>query len=387
MKKTYISLIVLFSFLKIGTASGYPTFSYFTITKLSYSPVLDASGRVIKVPGCSNAVKVVFTCTREAGEKINFNVDLVLTDANDNYITKVGASGSVKRVLYTDFGSQYTRTFEYVEYLGSGSDTDQYYGNPGWKIRGRVYYDIGPSVNVGSAYLGVFTQKPGDTFANAYNLGTLGSCSHVNATFVSTYASDCYSNQVGEPSADVFYKFTLSTSANIRISTCAEWYQNLLVFNSNQQQVAASLYGANCDNGGNEIITTLSAGTYYFSVEGFGTATGYFSPFVQTGGYNCRIAMSGNRDTKKNKLPESALEFYPNPVVNGSLTIKTPQIEASSSFIQIFDLQGSVVKKLSSDKETTMLNLKGLANGLYIIEVRQGKKITRKKLRFLINLT
>jgi hypothetical protein len=115
----------------------------------------------------------------------------------------------------------------------------------------------------------------GANFDKPFEIGILNTCTNYSQTLpgqgVINTKANCFGNEVGEPSDDIFYRFTLNSPANVRIRSCSEWKQNILLYNLNRTQIAASPYNKYCEELPGEVYeinTNLSAGTYFFAIEG-----------------------------------------------------------------------------------------------------------------------
>jgi hypothetical protein len=73
-------------------------------------------------------------------------------------------------------------------------------------------------------------------------------------------------------------------------------------------------------------------------------------------------------------VSEKHLIFFPNPVAN-SLTIET----ISKSLIEILNIEGRVLKELTTNETQTIIDLSNLSSGIYFIKAKTDKGITVKK--------
>ena len=74
---------------------------------------------------------------------------------------------------------------------------------------------------------------------------------------------------------------------------------------------------------------------------------------------------------------EATIHIYPNPA-NEILTIDFPA-EVAQAEIKLYDVAGALQQvALASGKQTT-LPLDKLAAGIYLLEIRAGKMVSRKK--------
>lgn len=76
---------------------------------------------------------------------------------------------------------------------------------------------------------------------------------------------------------------------------------------------------------------------------------------------------------------ESKIKLYPNPVTS-FLTIELPGNNSSHpSVLQLLNLNGSVIRTLETSNEKVELDMAGMANGFYIVRVKQPGKIEYHK--------
>jgi hypothetical protein len=72
------------------------------------------------------------------------------------------------------------------------------------------------------------------------------------------------------------------------------------------------------------------------------------------------------------------LNIYPNPA-NEILNIES-NTESKIGFIELFNIQGTIVKSVYIGVKKTSINISGLPDGLYIIRVQNENGVTQKKL-------
>lgn len=123
--------------------------------------------------------------------------------------------------------------------------------------------------------LRVFAQPAGANMSNAINLGTLSPGVSFSDTKNNSTANG-YGNDMGQPSDDIYYKFSLSSSAEVSISHCSsafDTYMHLLDFNGNIM-VSNDDNGPLCPTLQSSVKMQLNAGTYYVVSEGYYTNSG-----------------------------------------------------------------------------------------------------------------
>lgn len=122
----------------------------------------------------------------------------------------------------------------------------------------------------------LFAQTPvGANIANPVILGTLAAGSAYTDTKNNSRANG-YLNDIGQPSDDIYYQFTLANATTVSASTCGspiDTYMYILDANGN---ILASDddNGPLCSGLQASIQKQLSAGTYYVVSEGWNTTAG-----------------------------------------------------------------------------------------------------------------
>ncbi|MFC5285336.1 T9SS type A sorting domain-containing protein [Pedobacter alpinus] len=121
----------------------------------------------------------------------------------------------------------------------------------------------------------VLAQPIGSNMYNPVNVGSLNVGNSYNDT-KSNSTTNGFGNNIGQPSDDIFYKFTLPVAAKVNLSHCAsgfDTYMHLLDVNGNT-------IASNDDNGPlcsglkSSISISLAAGTYFLVSEGYGSNSG-----------------------------------------------------------------------------------------------------------------
>lgn len=155
---------------------------------------------------------------------------------------------------------------------------------------GKYYLVVeGSGNNTGIYFLNVFqyTQFPsGAKRNNAINAGTFNSSGTYSHTL--SNVNPCLGNDFGQPSIDIYYKFTLNEGANVKLSHCGSGFDTYMSLLNEQ----GSLIKDNDDGGPNSpcpgeqafIETTLPAGTYYLVSEGSGSNSGVITTNIQVVG-------------------------------------------------------------------------------------------------------
>jgi len=136
--------------------------------------------------------------------------------------------------------------------------------------------------------LQICSSVPGATMANPIQVGQVP-CS--TSPFVNTQTNtlqNCFSNSYtganNQPSPDVWYRFTLASSATVQISHCGSgWDTYMHLLNSAGTQITFDDdNGPLCTGLSASISATLAAGTYYVVSEGYNTITGTVTTSIKT---------------------------------------------------------------------------------------------------------
>src|ERR1035437_3470129 len=146
--------------------------------------------------------------------------------------------------------------------------------SPGtYYIVAEGYSDLSGDLVVSISSTGGGSLPPGATLATAIDAGTLSS---VFTDTKNNSPSSCFQNLMGQPSNEIYYKFTLTASSQVNISHCGtnfDTYMHLL--NNNGTEIAYNDDGGPlCASFQASIQMTLNAGTYYVVSEGYWTNYG-----------------------------------------------------------------------------------------------------------------
>lgn len=234
-----------------GTLNQYSTFSD-TQNNDTYNGFGDDFGQI------SDDIFYVFTLNNSAEVNIShcysaIDTYMYLLDVYGNIIVSNDDNGPLCSGLQASITAQLAAGTYYVVSEGYGS-------NSGY-ITTEISIDIpGP---------------PGSTKANPIDAGTLVSGNTYTDTQNNSPVNG-YGNDIGQPSDDIYYKFTLSNTAEVSLSHCGsaidtymyllDTYGTILSVNDDNGPVCAGLQSS--------IKTQLSSGTYYVVSEGYGSNTG-----------------------------------------------------------------------------------------------------------------
>ena len=92
---------------------------------------------------------------------------------------------------------------------------------------------------------------------------------------------------------------------------------------------------------------------------------------------NCAVA-APRVNTDVAELPGNIVLVYPNPV-SEVVNIKLGKLEAGAT-VQLFNANGALVLSQRLTNNTQRISLKGLAAGLYYVQVRNGVQLVNKKI-------
>ncbi|OGX85366.1 DUF6443 domain-containing protein [Hymenobacter glacialis] len=115
----------------------------------------------------------------------------------------------------------------------------------------------------------------GATMTNPVNVGSLACGTNYSDT-KNNARSNCFGNEYGEASDDIYYKFTVPSAMEVTLSNCALGYPTLLYLLNSQGTLLQSNrgYGPACPSSVSPSIrTTLPPGEYYAVVEGPSSST------------------------------------------------------------------------------------------------------------------
>lgn len=170
----------------------------------------------------------------------------------------------------------------------------------------------------------VFAQPVGANMGNPVNAGTLiPGVAFSDTKNNSTYNG--YGNDMGQPSDDIYYKFTLGSAAEVSISHCSsgfdtylhllDMYGNIIISNDDNGPLCATLQSS--------IKSQLSAGTYYAVSEGYYTNSGNITTVISIPGGSTEVSDAFSQrmnyvfsPLEKNRVPYGLLRDYAMEFVN-----------------------------------------------------------------------
>ena len=181
----------------------------------------------------------------------DFNTYLHLLDENGNEIVSNDDNGPLCSGLQSSIQASLSPGIYYIVAEGSGTSSG--------------------SINL--VLSNAASTLAGATLATAIDAGTL------SGSFTDTKnnsPTSCYQNLMGQPSSEIYYKFTLSASSEVSISHCGTAFDTYihLLNNSGTEITFNDDNGPVCPGSQASIKMILSEGTYYVASEGYSTYSG-----------------------------------------------------------------------------------------------------------------
>lgn len=206
-----------------------------------------------------------------------------------------------------------------------------------------------------------------NTEATAYNLPVSFTNNH---THISTTGSNIH---VGNDYD--YYKIDLPSGDNYSIGV--EIFDQVTHPTVYTDDVAFS-YKVNSGNWSDAYDDVLPGPIY---VPGGGTVTFFVADYYtgSVGTYLLDMDIARGPNVGINEIKPQSLQVYPNPV-NDVLMIKTAGIEGDYE-LQVFNSLGAVVKQTSGSNSEEMIktDVKGLASGMYTVQLKTGTGIANSK--------
>jgi RHS repeat-associated protein len=140
------------------------------------------------------------------------------------------------------------------------------------------------------------TKPAGADMATAIDIGVTAGCSFSYTDTKSNDPANCFGNDYGQASDDIFYKFTLQSAATVNISLCGSNFDTYLTVLNSSGGVLLNNddSGPLCAGLMSSASQALAAGTYYVVVEGWSTRTGTIKTDI-TINYNNNNATIGDQ--------------------------------------------------------------------------------------------
>ena len=174
-----------------------------------------------------------------------------------------------------------------------------------------------------------------------------------------------------------YFSFSNTTAKkNIKITlTCTKDY-DIRLYNSAGTQVKLQGTAANPEI---LVYNTTVVGAYKFRIEGYNNA------FSATDCYTLKVdlgtaSFKGQEDFIDDKLMDSDVTVFPNPT-SGDITIKLPEEKYNHGMnVVLYNSVGQMVynQKYGESQQTT-LSMGNLANGMYILQIRDENNVINKR--------
>lgn len=86
-----------------------------------------------------------------------------------------------------------------------------------------------------------------------------------------------------------------------------------------------------------------------------------------------------NAVTQSEEVANDEMKIFPNPN-NGVFTISTPNAKGNASIVQIYDIQGNIIRKQKLTSDDFQIDISDARAGIYFVNVISGKRILNYKL-------
>jgi hypothetical protein len=177
--------------------------------------------------------------------------------------------------------------------------------------------------------------------------------------------SYCYGNQnLVYNSPDVYYQVNPSPMMqSISVSLCGSGFDTFLsVVDANGNVIAYNDDAPGCGTTSALTFNTAGYGIVYVIVEGWGISSGDYT-----------IEMNANYLSTE-ELNLDAISIYPNPAMDHFV------IDGYEGIVEVIDNAGRVVLSLDDYTEGQHIDVSGLNDGLYVIQLTTGQQQRSKKL-------
>lgn len=235
-------------------------------------------------------------------------------------------------------------------------------------------------------------EKPSDTkdIDHYYEICTINKSVPFSVTSSNIGAANAWDVQYTD-GADKTYRIHLSSEKTITVSTdynFTDFDTKIEIFNEDYTSTGYYNDNASSHNSGNYGVSklvniTLSAGTYYIVVDGYNGAEGNFKlsvtdnqqPYSPPTVNNSGKSML--KSSKTNLYQQNAeVKIFPNPV-STFFTIQFP--ESQNSQITLVDINGRIVKRLSTQQNEIDIDCSELPDGIYNLRIDNGINSTLRK--------
>lgn len=261
----------------------------FTLLNMSWKTAQAQSGTsmydpiIITINSCSGTNFSDYQNNAYGGFYDNFgnpNPDVwytfTVTDYTDVAISLCGSNFDTYLYVLDAGGGVYASNDDYGALCGGSNASIYITFSPG------TYYIVaeGSGYNTGDLAIDVSvgvsgTPSVGANMTYAINAGSFsGSGSYTDTR---SNADGCLGNDLGQPSNDIYYQFTLTGTSEVTLSHCGsgfDTYLHLLDASGNLVAYNDDNSGPTCPGTQSYLQMTLSPGTYYVVSEGYGSNVG-----------------------------------------------------------------------------------------------------------------
>lgn len=221
---------------------------------------------------------------------------------------------------------------------------------------------------------------PGSAWYIPIDAGVFGSCTNfydnkpwINPTFIDNY---------GGPGDDVYYKFSLSTEANIVIAACNDIHDFRVHLLNNENQLIMDGNVEPC-----YISTFLPAGNYKVIVEGepdsypheYNLPVSIWTSDCFIGGKSAAngFTISSNETLNSDSKVNEDIKVFPIPA--REIVIVEPEMDHTYG-VKILDMSGTVIRAWNNLKGSNKLDIINIKKGIYIIEVKSLNRTLKRRI-------
>lgn len=339
----------------------------------------------------------------------NFKVQAVCGTTNGTYSTAVNFTTLAAGSCGTPTGLTATNVGSNSATLGWGAVTGATAYNVQWKASTATTWTTVSGLTTTSYALSALAPGTTYNFQVQAVCGTTSGAYSTAASFTTT-ASNCSNlyepnearttakvipvntdilTQIATATDKDWYKFAnTSATRNIKVDlTTLPADYDLELWRSSTRLLTSTNSGTTAEQ--IKLNTTTVSTSYYAYVYGYQSAN-------STSCYTLRVSLSSSAwrtdgttdgDVQEFELPAEFVNLsfgmFPNPAAD-QLTIEVPVVEESDVMVNIFDIAGKAVaqqnRKMSDSDNLMQFDLAHMANGVYMVQVRNGEQTSTRKL-------
>jgi Secretion system C-terminal sorting domain len=228
---------------------------------------------------------------------------------------------------------------------------------------------------------------PGSDWYIPIDIGALNGCSSYSD--FKQWINPTFQDHYGGPGDDVYYKFSLSTGANVTMAACSDDIHGFWVhlLNESFELIQEGVPGED----GCYLSTYLEAGNYNLIVEGEPDSYPFaYNLPVAVWTSNCGRISTGSTDEPNNEYKEEVkpsinnveelkelVRLFPIPAEN-ILTVDPKFVTPYN--VSITDIIGNPVKEWKGLQYSIDLDIKDIANGIYLVTINERHYRTIRKI-------